>query len=59
MHGTTSADPAAEEDASQLRKRILKLRWMGMEREADELAHSPRYADILGRARPTWLIERE
>jgi hypothetical protein len=47
MHATTSADSETQDRTSQLRKQILKLRWMGMEREAAELARSAPCPDIL------------
>jgi hypothetical protein len=46
MHAT-SADSEAQERTTQLRKQILKLRWMGMESEAAELARSVACPDIL------------
>jgi hypothetical protein len=48
MHATTtSTDPAAQDRTSQLRKQILKLRWMGLDSEAAELARSAACPDIL------------
>jgi hypothetical protein len=48
MHATTpSADSETEERTTQIRRRILKLRWMGMESEAAELARSAACPDIL------------
>jgi hypothetical protein len=47
MHATTSADPETQERTLQLRKQILKLRWIGMEREAEALARSAHCPDIL------------
>lgn len=46
MHVTTSADSEAQERTSRLRKQILKLRWIGMEREAEALARSADCPDI-------------
>lgn len=48
MHATICADLETQDRASQLRRRILKLRWMGMEREADELARSALGAILRG-----------
>ncbi len=56
MHATP-ADPETHEHASQLRKQILKLRWMGMEREAQELARSAPWLDLPGVVRGTDLRE--
>ncbi|HEV8027009.1 MAG TPA: hypothetical protein VGP50_06240 [Stellaceae bacterium] len=48
MHATTtSTDPEAQDRTSRLRKQILKLRWIGMESEAAELARSAACPDIL------------
>jgi hypothetical protein len=47
MHATTSTDSETQEQAKELRKQILKLRWMGMESEAEALARSAHCPDIL------------
>ena len=48
MHATTtSTDPETQDRTSQLRRQILKLRWMGMESEAEELARIAHCPDVL------------
>jgi hypothetical protein len=47
MHATTSADSETQDRRIELRKQILKLRWMGMESEAEALARAAHCPDIL------------
>jgi hypothetical protein len=59
MHATPSADSETQEHRSQLRKKILKLRWMGMAREADELARALPSSDGLSGAPPPLVADRD
>ncbi len=53
----TLAGPASRDDIYQIRMRILKLRWLGMEDEADRLAaicDAPPHAEPDALLPPEW-----